>query len=56
MAPPLQKPSVMVIAQDRACDDFAIMITNDVFRPLTVGGVLPNPLCDPGVGRLENAL
>ncbi len=38
------------------CEDLAIMITNDVFRPLTTGGALPNPLRDPGVGRLENAL
>ncbi len=56
MGPPLQKPSVMVIAQDRECEDLAIMITDDVFRPLITGGALPNPLCDPGVGRLENAL
>ena len=56
MVPPLQNPSVMVIALDREYEDLAIMITNDVFRPLTTGGALPNPLPDPGVGRLENAL
>jgi hypothetical protein len=56
MGPPLQKPSVKLIAQDRECEDLAIMITDEVFRPLTAGGALPNPLCDPGVGRLENAL
>jgi hypothetical protein len=56
MGPPLQKPSVMVIAQVRECEDLAIMITDDVFRSLTAGGALPNPLCDPSVCRLENAL
>jgi hypothetical protein len=55
MAPPLQKPSVMVIAQDRECEDLAIMIADDVFRLLTVGGAFPNPLGDPGFSRLENA-
>jgi hypothetical protein len=56
MDPALQKPSVMVLAQDRACEDLAIMITNDVFRLLTVGGAFPNPLGDSGFSRLENAL
>ena len=56
MGPPLQKPSEMVITQDRECKDLAIMITDDVFRPLTAGGALPNLLCDPSVGGLENTL
>jgi len=55
MDPLLQKPFVMVIAQDRECEDLAIMITNDVFRLHTVGGAFPNPLGDPGFSRLENA-
>ena len=56
MDPALQKPSVMVFAQGRECEDLAIMITDDVFRPLIAGGAFPNLLCDPSVGRLENAL
>ncbi len=56
MGPPLRKRSVMVIALDRECEDLAIMITDDVSRPLTTGDALPNLPCDPSVGKLENAL
>jgi hypothetical protein len=44
MDPNLQKPSVRVITLDRECEDLAIMITNDVFRLLTVGGAFSNLL------------
>ena len=56
MDPPLQKPFVVVITKDRECEDLAIMITDDVFRPLTAGSAFPNLLCDSSASRLENAL
>jgi hypothetical protein len=51
-----RKTSVMVIAQDRECEDLAIMITYDVFRPLVACGAFQNLLCDASIGSLENAL
>jgi hypothetical protein len=44
MDPPLQKPFVVVITQKRECEDLAIIIADDVFRPLSAGSAFPNPL------------